>query len=663
VLTHLGEALVPNVDQALIELVKNGYDADATRVDVDVDQESTRSIRITVRDDGVGMDLQALTEGWLVVGDSSKSRERRTPRFHRIQVGDKGLGRLAALRLGRSATVTTQSRSSSKSLRVKIDWDEFRDVRSTDQVDLEIEELPRRSKPGTEIQIEGIRKFSDGALSRVARSLALVSDPFSRGEEFIVRLSGTAVTRKIRKIFDGRFFRYARYVVVASLNAGGALTCRITSKDKRLSKRTVLPGKYETVPFKFTLWEFTLGRESMSVESSPLEKIRDWLKSFGGVHLFDGRIRIAPTGDEPNDWLGLNLLRVRSPEERPSTNNSIGEILLDNSSGRIAQTTDRSSFVLNEDYTNLRKACIDALDWAARTRTEYRDVERQKARAEPLNLKTIRAEALSSLRENLTTEQLRDVRPVFNRVIKIITSKVEILTQDIILYRAMATAGITAAVFSHEIETPIGTIRRRIPDIVRALDEYQVDTSALTIALAATERLGHYIKIPRLLAAGARRKASEINLGEVLAETAELYRPILEAEKISLQPLVAVSSHSGIHASKAMVEAILGNFITNSVTAFRRHLTEGQRRIHVRVKVNQKGVELIYADNAGGIRGVESDRIWNAGVTTKANGTGFGLTIVKDTVADLGGIVSVEPHTPFGGATFHVSFTRVNNGR
>ncbi len=99
ILNRLGEELIPNPDQGIIELVKNSYDADATKCTVELVNTNAIGGSIIISDNGVGMDVNAISEGWLVLGRSKKATREITP-LGRLPVGDKGLGRLAAMRLG-----------------------------------------------------------------------------------------------------------------------------------------------------------------------------------------------------------------------------------------------------------------------------------------------------------------------------------------------------------------------------------------------------------------------------------------------------------------------------------------------------------------------------------------------------------------------------------
>src|SRR5258707_1195286 len=106
ILSRLGEELNPNADQGIMELVRNSYDADAVQCCVELIGTDEAGGVVRVTDDGLGMSREALRDGWLVLGKSGKETLRVTERKRRV-IGNKGLGRLAALRLGQTTNVMT----------------------------------------------------------------------------------------------------------------------------------------------------------------------------------------------------------------------------------------------------------------------------------------------------------------------------------------------------------------------------------------------------------------------------------------------------------------------------------------------------------------------------------------------------------------------------
>src|SRR5437870_13704433 len=93
ILRRLGEELIPHIDQGLIELARNSYDADARTCTFELIGTNRPGGMVRVSDDGVGMDLAGIRFGWLLLGRSPKEERGRTRRG-RLPVGEKGLGRL-----------------------------------------------------------------------------------------------------------------------------------------------------------------------------------------------------------------------------------------------------------------------------------------------------------------------------------------------------------------------------------------------------------------------------------------------------------------------------------------------------------------------------------------------------------------------------------------
>ena len=100
-------------------------------------------------------------------------------------------------------------------------------------------------------------------------------------------------------------------------------------------------------------------------------------------------------------------------------------------------------------------------------------------------------------------------------------------------------------------------------------------------------------------------------------------------------------------------QSIFANIINNSLNAFRR-AGSASREIAISTDLEGDNFEARIADSGPGLVGVLEKDIWLPGVTTETDGTGLGLTIVRDTVTDLGGTVDVIPNGRLGGAEFIV---------
>ncbi len=108
---ELGELLVGRDSTALIELIKNAYDADATRVIVYGQSLSHLGQGyITIKDNGIGMSRSEFEKGFLTIASRTKDDStRRSKVYERRFTGQKGIGRLAAHKLARVLEVSSSS--------------------------------------------------------------------------------------------------------------------------------------------------------------------------------------------------------------------------------------------------------------------------------------------------------------------------------------------------------------------------------------------------------------------------------------------------------------------------------------------------------------------------------------------------------------------------
>lgn len=120
----IGRDLIKDNQAAIIELVKNAYDADATKVDIFFEISSDRkSITITVKDNGHGMSRDIVINKWLVPSTDDKLHRKISPNG-RILQGRKGVGRYAASILGNDLLLKTIDKENSKT-EIYLEWSCF----------------------------------------------------------------------------------------------------------------------------------------------------------------------------------------------------------------------------------------------------------------------------------------------------------------------------------------------------------------------------------------------------------------------------------------------------------------------------------------------------------------------------------------------------------
>lgn len=671
ILTRLGEELVPNLDQAILELIRNAYDADANVCEVILEGVSQPGGSITISDDGVGMSRADVIDGWLVLGGSRKRGDQPTPKKGRRTVGDKGLGRIAALRAGTHVKMVTIKDGDRVATEIEIDWTRYDEARVVEDVNLELNAIDK-ANPGTTIVISGLTKaITKAEIDRLGRSIVLLTSPFEEGAEFRVELTAKEYP-DLEKRVKSSYLEEAEFVLSADLmpDGRGVATVRDWKGQELYSANSDNWGGlgkpesselYSAPPAKFELYVYILKRGSFTGRGATIGEVKSWLNAVGGVHFYHRGFRVAPYGDPGHDWLDMNLSRARSPEERPSTNTSVGRVVVPDLEGRLTQKTDRVGFIESEDFQELRRFAKDALDWFARQRLRAAEARREsEKRVNQEHFSEPKKAIEDVIREAVPEPEQKRVKFAIEMLEKRFESALKATREDLILYRSLATAGTTAAVFAHEIGKPITAIRSSQKSIRRRSQNLKpkrdVDKlkSPLDIILSASERLMRFASMQVEFLKREKRRHGAVNLNHVISSVHEIWQPVLADAKIKLELEHHVDEGAIVYGAEALVETIITNCITNSVSAFEQvGARQSGRKIVLQAIVEGSTVAVEIRDNGPGIS-MDLRDIWLPGRTTRNEGTGFGLTIAKDSTVDLGG--SYQASTSPDGAVFRFVF-------
>ena len=666
ILRRLGEELVPQIEQGIVELVRNSYDADAVNCRVELEGVDKPGGTLRIEDDGVGMDHNAIRSGWLILGRSNKPG-RSVTSLGRRPVGEKGLGRLAALRMGRRVTLSTRPASKpSTEYKLVIDWSKYDAISVVEDVALEIVEGPTQKPPGTSIEVtELLVTFGRREVERLARALLLLADPFDDNQGFhplLVSPEFTDLEQRVRNAY----FDDAAYYLVAELDSKGRSHVDVYDPRTKVLRWSgqhadLSNTMYSTAPSHFELWAFLLDGRNFANRLTTVTEVRNWLEIIGGVHLYHRGLRVHPYGDSGHDWLDLNLLRARNPEERPSTNNSIGRVMSPDPDQILTEKTDRTGFLESMAFIELRRFSIDALEWMARKRLAEREAQKQEAKAKASSGVTRAHTRLQKEVDRLPPEQRSNVSKAVQRLESVRQRQELILREDLQLYRTLASLGTTIAVFAHEAAKPVGQIRKMALSISRRAKEAlgsaypDVLETPVTIVLQSARALESYASFPLALLRREKRRFGEVDIHSVAKEMVELFKPFLEESNIACDVRL-YDGQPRVGGSVAALESILSNLITNAVNAFtQQQQSQLDRKILVKTEVTENTLLISVMDNGPGITGLSVEEIWLPGRTNTPGGTGLGLTIVKDSVVDLGGQVHAIAKGELGGAEIVVT--------
>ena len=646
----LGDELIGSPRLAVFELVKNAYDADATEAVVRLDLEESA---ITISDDGEGMSLDLLRSVWLVPADDHRRRQRqegrRSARFHRLPLGEKGLGRFAVHKLGNRIRLTTRAHDDDECV-VEIDWNELIEKPFLDEAPVRIRVRPAvvfsEGRTGTLIEVRDLRQpvWSRRDVRGLHNQITSICSPFEESGQFratldvpgreswieglpdIAGLVERALWSFTFRLDDGRFdcqyefrkvpgFRLNRRTVTKS---GESMKLPPISGDGRMDRKVVADASITRGigPVSGEFHVFDREREVLH-RLGDTRLLTGYLDENGGVRVYRDGIRVYNYGEPGDDWLGLDLRRVNIPTVRISRNIVLGAIHLSlESSGELVEKTNREGFVENDACRRLRQIVLGALA----ALEEERQIDKERLRqlaASPNDPTGSRIEKpIEELRRALARQGHAET---FERYV----AKIEqdyVNMQETLLAAGMS--GLNLAVVFHEVERG-----------VRALHQVIVEGKDLADAARHAQEL---MRVLDGFSTLLRRDSKRVHSARKLIAAARQFNALrLRYHKIRfVSPLLDDGGED--FESKFSFGLILGalnNLIDNALYWLRVRWPEdvddsgtSQRRLFVGTSRDfDGGPAIVVADNGSGFEGDVPAHLVRPFFTRKPRGMGLGL--------------------------------------
>lgn len=663
ILKRLGEELNPSPDQGILELVKNAYDADARKCLIIIDSAGSGIIKVV--DNGDGMTQEDIENAWLLIGKSAKNISKVT-RLGRIPAGNKGLGRLAALRMGNKVSLTTRPKISPHiENSLEIDWSEFDNASAVENVELTIESgrHGKTARPGTVITLSELKtRFTEADVRRLVKGLLLLADPFNDKAIGFKPILRAPEFKKLEKIVRRRYFDDAELHLESEVDKNGWASAKVVDWQGNIlysaqhsDLRPKTPDEvYKCPPVKFDLWVFLLSGEHFLTRESTLSEVRDWLKEFGGVHFYIRGLRVPPYGNPGNDWLDMNLSRAQHPELRPSTNTSIGRISTDDLSELLLPKTDRSGIVENESFHEIRNFAIDSLAWMSKRRLDERNKRLEAQKKETSAEVKETRNALNMIIGALPKEKRKEAKQQLQQFNRLKDKESEILRKQLQLYRLLGTAGIAATVFAHESKHSIDVISRNsklIEKLWKKISKIEPPPEfkdCIERITSQSEALQTFGGLTLSFVSREKRRLGRIEIHQVISNVISLFEPLVNERKITVRQKF-VQGQPFFRTSEATLESVIANLLVNSIKAFEQ-MPPGERIIEFRTHTSDNTLFVRVLDNGPGIKGLNVNDIWLPGETTYSDGTGLGLTIVRDSIVEFGGSAEAKAKGELGGA-------------
>ena len=404
----IGDQLISGPEAALIELVKNAFDADSPVVGITIIPRTAANDlgQIIVQDHGHGMTYNDVVNRWFEPATDDKVKRQTSPDGRRL-LGAKGIGRFAASRLGSKTELTTTSETKTGKfdyVTVFIDWNDFSSDQYLDELDIPIKRrnLPDRPPPqtGVRLLIEDLRdQWTRKKVEGLIRELRRVATPSEEPDQFDIHLNLNAFTvesagfngndlmsemnadlldaSKGREqiaptlIVPFRIHEYADYQLKGHFTNEGAFegSFTIVKGDNqplqfKVPAPPLLPDEEACGPIELGINIYDRETDSVGAHFERMglnfDKIgtraaRKILTDNAGISIFRNRFRVRPYGEPENDWLELERQRVQNPSKKLGLTQVSGRVTIsDEATSKLIERSSREGLEHNSAFARLK---------------------------------------------------------------------------------------------------------------------------------------------------------------------------------------------------------------------------------------------------------------------------------------------------------------------
>ena len=720
-LQELGERLVAKADVALMELIKNAYDADASECRVEFDGEYVK-----ISDDGHGMTEREFLKKWMHIATPDRQRERRSRRYKRTVTGSKGIGRFAVRFLGRHLDLETVADAPAGGKRrtllsIAFDWGKIDRASQlhTVKIPYEVGTAPIGREAGTRLIIKKLRNPEEIDVDKKIRTeLLSIVNPYSglnRGgftrqgkseqdpgfKVVLPEKKGEGEEDLASAVLENAFAR------VTIEHRGNKTRFVIRHKDGRvLLRRTHTRPSHISKGFFADIRYFPRRAGMFRNTKVDGRAAWGWIRKHWGLGIVDHGFRIRPYGFEDDDWLRLswdsahskrdwrvqfmNRLFPMSTEASskpkhnpmlylPNFHQMVGAVFVESSQDLNSEppmdlmpSMDREGFVDNKAFRELFelvRAGLEMLAFADHTEQRRLEEERKKTEAKELRADLRKAATYIKTVPGLSAQDRETVVAQFTTLSKQLKDVEEYYQVATSKLEMMGLLGVMAGFVTHEMQRLLNGLDRLLAKLRRVVskDKKMGDLVAEIeqTRSAIVGQLDYSAAFIGSLNEGQVRPEPVSSRGAVNLVVRQ-FRQFTEDRGIA----VDVEIDEGVFSPplpRALYNGLAMNLFTNALKAAIGGIdADPVPRVIIKAWNEPKWHVLEVADTGVGIPPTLQNRIWDPLFTTTSgqdynplgSGMGLGLTLVKRIVSDVKGRINLVEPPPGFTTCFRVQFPR-----
>ena len=714
----LGEQLIKNDLIALVELVKNSYDADADTVEVrfhnfNDDMSTNDNSSIVIEDDGSGMTPKDIRESWMnpaapqkyILKKEGKGKTKKG----RIIQGEKGIGRFAVLKLGKKVTIGTRTENSAFESLIEYDFTKYDDdfaLRNgseeaifLDDIEIDYSEYspPKLiTKPqGTVIEIQDLKGvWNDNVIEKLCRNISNLTDPISRvtgkkgnssfqisifcdGKEKSVEdenaenFRGLIENSAVLKIQGEYNPEKNAFVLTEGENKNREIDLndsKITGlwiwrkrfgKNKKLDEKD---KKYECGSFHFHFYIFDFSR-GISGKYELNQKQKNILKDHR-VYLYRDGVRVYPYGDPDDDWLEIDVTRGTARAGDFFSNAQIVgwiDISYENNPN-LRDKTNREGLIEKgdavKDFIFLVSTFLSYIKQNEYARYEQKKID--KKRNETVQNEVV-ANRLTDLKKHLeekgyqsSVREVVSIQSEYKREKRHLVRRAEI-TED------LAGVGLSVEMTSHDIMLMMNRAENIAKDIAKSSRESRDEKSQqqAEMLVGVLTQIADGMQDIQSIFKSSRRRKKNLKIEPVLDKIYSLYKDLLNERRIHYEKEILPGSPLVADTTDGVIMQVLINLFDNASYWLD---TLGKKDREIKVSMNGDKGEIFFSDNGPSIDKEDLPYIFEPFYSGKGQeGRGLGLYIARQLLDrhDYSiAVVEKEKDKMLPGANFVISFCK-----
>ncbi len=655
---------------------------------------------IIITDTGTGMSLSQLKEVFLVIGTPSRKRdidaaidanEQEAP-----HLGEKGIGRLAAMRLGDSLNVITATASDTHNNIISIDWSDFDDPTKMIE-EIVIEPYQGKKKISSEYhgtQITVGKLNSDWSEKRVKRlaidDISLLANPLGKASDKRIAIVWNGKRVPIHRL-ERSFLDYANAKIrgsyrpglngpklllridILDLGFGNSVETHIEelksndlaaaiigppAKSSRMNKRDSDYTALETIgPFDFEFYWFNRSQQRRARTTGEYHALRNLLDQWVGVRLYRDGFRVYPYGGREDDWLELDQKALRTQGYALNRIQMIGQVDIGRlKNPQLIDQTNREGLRHTPEEFVLKETLQFSID---RLREELILVT--KAQKESKVQLTAEDKVSTVEIEARMKTAIRKLKPAVPDDYKDVIIELELMREELVRYAAnawdrigemekeadqmlaMAGVGLMVEVVAHELsrtaEDALDTLnslkKKTVPENVRR---------SLESLRASMKSISKRLRILDPLSVTGRQRKEAFNLDQLIREILEAHEAQFVRHGVKLD--LFIPDHPiRVQAVKGMVVQVLENLISNSIYWMEIE-RERKAKFEPKLTISLEGDpgRIRFSDNGPGISKEYANKVFDLffSLKDKSRRRGLGLYIAKEAAEHNNGALVLD---------------------